>query len=243
MDMSVTELQASSWKDFNELVQELLSPDNGSDYWIFRGVTRSDHKLIPRIGRQGTRKDPKDGSKLNYSLEDEKRGLASYKKAARPYMHFDPRDDLEWLATAQHFGMPTRLLDWTESPLIAAYFALEKSGTEDKPPVVYCLKAPPEVESGGEEFPFPGIEDVRTYYPPHVTPRIQVQRSVFTVHPLPDQEYAPDGLIKWVFPKGCPSFVMKHILDTCGVNAGSLFPDLQNLSEHLRWRHKWGKWP
>ncbi|MCB9700900.1 MAG: FRG domain-containing protein [Myxococcales bacterium] len=59
-----------------------------------------------------------------------------------------PRDDLEWLFVAQHYGIPTTLLDWTEDPACALYFALcsmrsafevDKGGLRGLSPTVWCL--------------------------------------------------------------------------------------------------------
>jgi hypothetical protein len=50
----------------------------------------------------------------------------------------DPDDYFGWLFLAQHYGLPTRLLDWSESPLVALYFAVTE-GHEDHDGCVWAL--------------------------------------------------------------------------------------------------------
>ena len=57
----------------------------------------------------------------------------------------EPEDTLGWLSLMQHFGAPTRLLDWTYSPFVAAYFAMEAllSDRHSREAVVWALFAEP----------------------------------------------------------------------------------------------------
>jgi len=64
-----------------------------------------------------------------YSVIDlEKQFLYQFQSIASQFLENLPGADeyLEWLAVLQHYGTPTRLLDWTYSPTVAAYFALRE---------------------------------------------------------------------------------------------------------------------
>ena len=87
--------------------------------WIFRGQRSASWGLVPGLYRQW-----RDGStEQAHHHQLEERLLFRFKLEARPYLTIEPDNDWEWLALAQHHGLPTRFLDWTRSPLVALYFA------------------------------------------------------------------------------------------------------------------------
>lgn len=110
---TVVEFQLSSWKYFSDYInQQLLNHRN----YIYRGHGDSSWKLEPTLDR--IVKDPNSSrrNKLLSQFKYETRG----RRGRNPAELYDEND---WWALGQHHGLATPLLDWTESPFVALYFA------------------------------------------------------------------------------------------------------------------------
>lgn len=172
-----------------------------------------------------------------------------------------PADDWQWYFLMQHHGAPTRLLDWTDSALVALFFAVSSNAAGsprvDADAAVWMLDPwalngavlgdhrvydtswshaaayLPVLPSADLEPSLPIAID-----PPHFTTRVAVQRSHFTVFGSD-----PDGLArvasgyermlaKVTIPRRAIAQV-RIDLGTCGIRDTSVFPDLEGLSREL----------
>jgi hypothetical protein len=107
-----------SWDEFLKIIA-------GAPYsnWAFRGHRKEAWPLASTLSRyfRNFHIDPRAWP------QQEGRILRVFKRKAHQFLTPlpDPDDDFQWLALMQHHGAPTRLLDFTWSPYVAAFFALE----------------------------------------------------------------------------------------------------------------------
>jgi len=204
-----------TWSEFQQHIEQYLDGN-----YLFRGVTSVRHTLVPSIGRQ------RDG--YGYKATIEKALFEQFKREALPFLDSRPVNNWEWLALAQHHGVPTRLLDWSESPSVSLFFAVW--GNDDEDAGLYIIRRPDEVKAqAGDPFQ---AKDVMFFYPGYVTARLVSQRGLFTLHPNPEEPYSSKEMQQIVIGKECKADFRRK-LDSSGVHHASVFADLDGLSRRL----------
>ena len=115
--------------DLTELVaatREIQLPFNHDTAW-WRGHANAEWRLVP----QAFRRNPE---RPESQLYDETALIGHFVSRAPSRSHRpcpEANDFFGWLFLAQHYGLPNRLLDWTENPLVAAYFAVLQRPSEN----------------------------------------------------------------------------------------------------------------
>lgn len=235
-------------KSVGDLIEILKTDysDFSEDIW-YRGQSDFDWKLSPGLVR--LTEPPSEGALLT-----------RFKQSAAMLTDGSPKNDFDWLFLMQHYGVPTRLLDWSESPLTALYFAVTNS-SKDKDGALWSLK-PRELNkianiSTIEKNFIPSFEDVelqnysvqtlssnpRNKLAPIATiatrnsTRIQAQLGVFTIHHLdnrPIEDFCTnDEVVKYKIPSASKK-ILRTELDLLSINKFTLFPELSSIGETLK---------
>jgi len=229
----------------------------GHTLW-FRGCGKSGYLLKPSLYRNTKIK------KVSKLVETEYKILTRFKQRSIPFHTASLSNDLETLFIMQHYGIPTRLLDWTENPFIALYFAVMSAKRNEYnndaavwilDPTVWTAHALNDVEA---EIKAVNDSDVIRYQPQnkytlmpekalpiygsHMSQRIVSQRGVFVI-------FGSDNLsmkrqyVKYHFPTDCLIKIqinkkylpnLQESVLESGITESVVFPDLDGLAAELR---------
>ena len=222
--------------------------------WAFRGEESAHWPLVSSLTR---RLQTHCGDDRTLWPLREQRALRIFRRKAHVYLRDRGAldDDLRCLGLMQHHGAPTRLLDFTKSPYVAAFFALENATTDA---AVYALNTPalwsaapgfdaaltrdridPRVAGNFERY-FVGNRSPLLWFgePSQMDLRLVAQSGLFVVPGLIDQplghileSYPQAGttLVKYVLPLEMRAQAMQSLY-RMNVTQATLFPDLDGLA-------------
>jgi hypothetical protein len=207
---------------------------------MFRGQLEN-WPLLPSIGRY-------PNLVLGY---DNWRGFHDYIisrfiRLARPYFHQAPTSDADWWVHAQHYGCPTRLLDWTTNPIKALFFTVNQPAHDSRPGVFWALTSlywREDLEATHREY---WDIDLVPFLPPQLNPRLLAQEGCFLSYPLPGNTAAlkpVDRLVsrtsgslklsKFVIPATAKARLRRE-LATLGGKYRLLFPDADGVARGIK---------
>ncbi len=241
----------SSWQQFMDLTAEL-------DGWAFRGQQDASWLLQSSLSRYLSAFVP---DQMAWRIQ-EQRAIRIFRRKAHNYLS-DPRtlsDDLRCLGLMQHHGAPTRLLDFTKSPFVAAFFALERAVSDA---AIFALNTPalwtnrawpkttphltrdmidPRRKGNFEKFFLTDKNPVIWFgEPAEMDQRLIAQAGTFVLpgllrKPLEEilNNYSSDDelLRKIVLPPSVREDAMRSLYRMNITNA-SLFPDLEGLARSI----------
>lgn len=207
----------------------------------YRGQAKTEWLLVPRLARN------------RGHLEAESDMLKLFQQDAGHRVQRRPATQWEWICLAQHYGLPTRLLDWTENPLIALYFAVEDEDAKDDGAF---FELDPQGLNRSSHADAPGVimfdedEFLQNYLPsaipgPKLGPvaviagrsfdRIIAQVGTFTVNhgnaDHPDLT-GSDHVTKIRIPASRKPHIRAALADL-NINAGTVYPDLSRLAQFI----------
>lgn len=243
-------VRISSWVEFRDTVAGA-----GYQSWAFRGHADARWSMFSTLSRY----------LLDFGVDatawpqQEYRILRIFRRKAHRFIEHPPEegDSFQWLALMQHHGAPTRLLDFTWSPYVAAFFALERATGDAAvwaifPPglhnrMIRTIRASQQVEGDevgpwiegnyeknflNNEHPFLIIGE-----PHRMNQRLVAQSGTFVMPGLLDRPIEalapPDAVVKFTLDAKMLRDEALADLYSMNINHATLFPDLDGLSRSL----------
>jgi hypothetical protein len=222
---AVTEYTVDSFEQFHSVVSTQFQYST-----LYRGMKDIDWKLTPSFGRYWPAFKQQGADKREF-LKIEGQAIRIFRKQSAHLLGYMPEDGWEVWSIAQHHGLPIRLLDWTLSPLVGLFFAVEEPWDGDS--VVYALKIQDHISLIEEAKLHPlGVDRVTAFEPSHQTPRVRAQSAMFTIQPDPTVPLWAPGLQRVRIKNAARSSIMDTLF-AYGITRKMLFPELDGLAEWL----------
>ncbi len=255
---AVETIRCSSWDDIESALakaSKTLCSNDGDILW-FRGCRDETYQLTPTLMRETAGLSPRKHDGVEQDLFFEFQALATE-------LRHKGLTEWEHLFYARHFGLPTRVLDWTDTFGVALYFAFENIGAANPSttPAIYILNpySLNELTWDEHEISLPrylGLikgdfwdfgemlaasgkwawDGPVAIYPIQLNDRVRAQRGWFTIHGndrRPLEEQYPRQILKLIIEQSCYEKVFQF-LDLSGFNQFSMYPDLDHLAAWIR---------
>jgi len=235
---------ASTWAEFLSQIREARAELGNSTPW-YRGHAQESYQLLPSLLRH-----PR-------GLEKERDLFNEYERSAA-FIQGEGKSEWQMLHDMQHYGIPTRLLDWTEVLGIAIAFALYDSGDDNLDSAIFLLNPIALNTLSGvsgirrpENDPNFGYKSIywegRPFYPNFPiaidgalhNSRLRSQNGTFTVHGLdskPLDAQVPNCLRKVVLSAAVKPEA-REFLEHANLNAFSIYPDIVGMARHIQRKH------
>ena len=238
-------LVAETWPDFLDCVRAARQDlGNPGTIW-YRGMASAEYKLIPSLLRL------KNGRQKEQDLFNE------YERSAAR-LTVERHNDWELLFDMQHYGIPTRLLDWTDVLGVAIAFALYDNSDDTRDSSIHVLdpirlnlkSSAPEIRrpAKDKDFNYKSIywhgRPVSPAYPiaidsPLQNARMVAQQGAFTIHGSQADFFdvaGQDCVRKIILKPGAKSGA-REFLEHANLNAFSIYPDIVGMARHIVRKH------